>query len=111
MFLFYAFSPLPSNYLFIAYGLTTMELKLIALPFFLGRAVSYSLWGLGSSAVAQKVTIRSIENLSYVSVYFVTSQVLLLYLIYVFMRIDWRLLFTQRKLRMLPRRANLRPLP
>src|SRR5690349_15687270 len=27
--LFYAFSPLPSNYLFIAYGLTTMDLKLI----------------------------------------------------------------------------------
>ena len=88
-----------------------MELKLIALPFFLGRAVSYSLWGLGSSAVAQKVTIRSIENLSYVSVYFVTSQALLLYLIYVFMRIDWRLLFTQRKLRMLPRHATPRPLP
>lgn len=33
VFLFYAFSPLPSNYLFIAYGLTAMELKLIALPF------------------------------------------------------------------------------
>ena len=111
VFLFYAFSPLPSNYLFIAYGLTTMELKLIALPFFLGRAVSYSLWGLGSSAVAQKVTIRSIENLSYVSMYFVASQVLLLYLIYVFMRIDWRLLFTRRKLRMMPRRATPRPLP
>jgi hypothetical protein len=28
--LFYAFSPLPSNYLFIAYGLTTLELRLIA---------------------------------------------------------------------------------
>jgi hypothetical protein len=37
IFLFYAFTPLPSNYLFIAYGLTAMELKLITIPFFIGR--------------------------------------------------------------------------
>jgi uncharacterized membrane protein YdjX (TVP38/TMEM64 family) len=37
--LFYAFSPLPSNFLFIAYGLTSLEWKLIAIPFFLGRFV------------------------------------------------------------------------
>lgn len=41
IFLFYAFSPLPSNQLFIAYGLTNMGLKLVAIPFFLGRILSY----------------------------------------------------------------------
>ena len=33
-FLFYAFTPLPSNYVFIAYGLTTMHLLRIAIPSF-----------------------------------------------------------------------------
>src|SRR5215472_11601640 len=51
IFLFYAFTPLPSNYLFLAYGLTPMELKLIAVPFFIGRSVSYSFWGFTSAAV------------------------------------------------------------
>jgi hypothetical protein len=36
VFLLYAFSPLPSNYLFIAYGLTGLGLRTIALAFFFG---------------------------------------------------------------------------
>nr|KGC96963.1 putative transmembrane protein [Burkholderia pseudomallei] len=40
----YAFSPLPSNYLFIAYGLTGLPLRLIGVPFFFGRLASYALW-------------------------------------------------------------------
>jgi hypothetical protein len=51
-FLFYALTPLPSNYLFIAYGLTLMDLKWIVVPFFLGRVASYSLWSFTGSAVA-----------------------------------------------------------
>ena len=35
-FLGYALSPLPSNYLFIAYGLTSLPIALLALPFFIG---------------------------------------------------------------------------
>lgn len=111
VFLFYAFSPLPSNYLFIAYGLTAMELKIIALPFLLGRSVSYAFWGLTSSAVAQHVTLNSKWAASYVGVWFVTSQTLLLYAIYVFTRIDWRLLFAERKLRLIPHTPKLRGLP
>ena len=41
LFLLYAFGPLPSNYLFIAYGLTTLRLAAIAAPFFIGRSCSY----------------------------------------------------------------------
>jgi hypothetical protein len=36
VFLLYACSPLPSNYLFIAYGLTTLRLALVGFPFFIG---------------------------------------------------------------------------
>src|SRR5947207_2060465 len=43
-FLIYAFGPFPSNYLFIAYGLTALKLRFVAVPFFLGRFVSYSFW-------------------------------------------------------------------
>ena len=42
-FLAFAFSPLPSNLLFIAYGLTHAPLWLLAIPFLLGRIVSYGL--------------------------------------------------------------------
>src|SRR5450756_1996122 len=38
--LLYSFTPLPSNYLFIAYGLTTLPIRLIAVPFFIGRMES-----------------------------------------------------------------------
>lgn len=99
VFLFYAFSPLPSNYLFIAYGLTTMQLRLIAIPFFLGRSVSYAFWGVTSSTVARHISMESDEALPYLSAYFVLSQILLLYLVYLFTKIDWRALLSDKKLR------------
>lgn len=40
----YAFSPFPSNTIFIAYGLTGMRLWLIGFPFFIGRWISYLTW-------------------------------------------------------------------
>jgi hypothetical protein len=99
VFLFYAFTPLPSNYLFIAYGLTTMKLKWIAAPFFLGRSVSYSFWGIMASAVAGRIAVGSGGSLSYLSLYFILSQFLFLSLVYAFTRIDWRELLSERKLR------------
>jgi membrane protein DedA with SNARE-associated domain len=99
IFLFYAFTPLPSNTLFIAYGLTTMKLRLIAAPFFIGRSVSYSFWGFTASALARRITLESTDALSYLSIYFVASQILLLSLVYVFTRVDWRVLFKEKKLR------------
>jgi hypothetical protein len=99
VFLLYAFTPLPSNYLFIAYGLTAMELKLIAIPFFVGRSVSYSFWAITASTVARRVSFEYTEGLSYLSVYFVVSQFLLLSIVYAFTRIDWRALFNEKKLK------------
>jgi hypothetical protein len=50
--LFYAFTLLPSNYLFIAYGLTTRSLFRIAIPFVLGRFVSYAVWARSAAAIS-----------------------------------------------------------
>jgi membrane protein DedA with SNARE-associated domain len=103
IFLFYAFTPFPSNYLFIAYGLTTMQLRKIAAPFFIGRSISYSFWGLTASSVARRITLESTDALSYFSIYFVATQILLLSLIYLFTRVDWRALLNERKLRWVTR--------
>jgi membrane protein DedA with SNARE-associated domain len=106
VFLFYAFTPFPSNYLFLAYGLTTMDLRLIGVPFFLGRSISYGFWGLTSSAVSRRIAMESTQTLSYLSGYFIASQILLLYLIYLFAKIDWRALLIEKKLQRLPRKVK-----
>ena len=106
IFLFYAFSPLPSNYVFLAYGLTTLELKLIAIPFFLGRAVSYSFWGLTSSAIARRFFPTNGGTWSYMTIYFIATQILLLYVVYLFTRVDWRALFVEKRFKWLPRKPN-----
>jgi hypothetical protein len=107
IFLFYAFSPLPSNYIFLAYGLTTLELRLIAFPFFLGRAISYSFWGLTSSAIAGMISFRSAKALSYMTGYFIATQILLLYVVYLFTRVDWRTLFLEKKFKWMPRKPKV----
>jgi membrane protein YqaA with SNARE-associated domain len=98
MFLTYAFSPLPSNYLFIAYGLTNLSLVLVAVPFFLGRLASYSFWVLTATAVGDRLNVDSSESASYVGLYFIISQLLVVPVIYLFTRIDWRAAFEQRRL-------------
>lgn len=97
--LLYAFSPLPSNYLFIAYGLTSLPWKLIAIPFFMGRFVSYSFWAFAGSTAARNMGMDSVDGPSYLGIYFVLSQFFLLGLVYLFTRIDWRVLLDEKKLR------------
>ncbi len=97
--LFYAFSPFPSNHLFIAYGLTALKLRLIAIPFLLGRVVSYALWAFTASSVAQLLNYESVTSKSFFSYYFIASQLFGLLTIYVFTRIDWHRVFTEKRLR------------
>ena len=104
--LFYAFSPLPSNYLFIAYGLTTLELRVLALPFFLGRLIGYNFWAHLGSAAAHKLAIEAPET--YMSVYFILVQVACLALIYLFTRLDWRSLLQEHKLRWARKKSSQR---
>ena len=95
--LFYALSPLPSNTVFIAYGLTTMKILRIAVPFFLGRAVSYVFWFSSAAAVSGRLNLDSGEAIGYFSTYFVITQTAFLVAIYVFTRIDWKALILERK--------------
>lgn len=101
LFLFYAFSPLPSNYLFIAYGLTNMDLNLVGIPFFVGRSVSYAFWAHSSAAASRWLDIESGDIWSYMSLYFLATQTLILFLLYMFTRIDWQRIFKHRELRLL----------
>lgn len=103
VFLFYAFSPLPSNYLFIAYGLTALELKLIALPFFIGRFVSYAFWAFTASTAANHLILESGAASQYLSGYFILSQLLFLGIMYGFTKLDWRALLGDRRVRWLKR--------
>lgn len=105
LFLFYAFTPLPSNFLFIAYGLTTMPLVRLVVPFFIGRFVSYSFWTMSSAAVSRKLELEDTDAMTYFSIYFVLTQLALLALVYAFTRVDWNLLLRKRKWRWLPKSA------
>jgi hypothetical protein len=99
--LFYAFSPLPSNQVFIAYGLLGLPLKTVALPFLLGRFVSYSFWIFTASEVSQRLAVQSLKTGRFFGAYFVVGQVVTLVLVYVFTKIDWRTLIAERKLKWL----------
>jgi uncharacterized membrane protein YdjX (TVP38/TMEM64 family) len=106
VFLLYAFSPFPSNYLFMAYGLTGLQLRLVAIPFFLGRVVGYSAWAFSASAVARRFAFEQIQTGSFFSSYFVVTQLLTILLVYVFTKIDWRTLFAEKKIRWRKRSIN-----
>lgn len=103
IFLFYAFSPLPSNQLFIAYGLTDLPLKSITLPFFLGRLTSYTILSFTASEVTKKFTYQFVKTGSFFGFYFVISQLLTICTIYLFVRIDWHAFFTEKKLKFIKR--------
>ena len=100
-FLGYSLSPLPSNYLFIAYGLTSLPIAFLALPFFIGRFVSYAFWTRTASTVGDWLDWDWFESAPYFAAYFLLSQLLLVPAIYGFTRIDWQALFTERRLKWL----------
>ncbi len=109
LFLFYAFSPLPSNFLFIAYGLTGLPLLRVALPFFVGRLASYGFFIASGAAVGRNLKIDTMVSGAYAAAWFIGTQLLVLGGLYCFARVDWKVLFDQRKLIWLPKRAPTRP--
>jgi hypothetical protein len=96
VFLFYAFTPLPSNVLFIAYGLTAMRLVRLAIPFFLGRFVSYCFWTLSAASVSRRFEFENGKAMGYFSAYFVLTQLAVLGMLYLFTRVDWNALLRER---------------
>ena len=104
--LFYAFSPFPSNHVFIAYGLTAMPLRIIAAPFFVGRVASYTFWALTSYSVAEWTGIGLEKQGFFFSFYFVIGQLLTIATVYIFTRIDWQAAFSEKRLRLLKKNAR-----
>lgn len=100
-FLFYAFSPLPSGQLFLAYGLTDLKLKMAIIPFFVGRLSSYIFWALTASKLSKITNLTLLQTSFFFSTYFILAQVAALYLVYLFTKIDWKILFTEHKVRFL----------
>lgn len=103
LFLFYAFSPLPSNFLFIAYGLTGLSLPRVALPFFVGRFASYGFFIAGGAAAGRRFEIDSMTSGVYAAAWFIGTQLVILGALYCFTRVDWKILFDHRKLVWLPK--------
>ncbi len=93
----YSLSPLPSNYLFIAYGLTSLPIAFLSLPFFVGRLVSYAFWIRTASSVGDwlDVDVDWFTSAPYFIAYFLVSQLLLVPVIYGFTRLDWHTVFTE----------------
>jgi len=87
-FFLYAFGPLPTNYIFISYGLTSLPLRYLVIPFFFGRVVSYSLFTFTGEWLGN---IYSDGNLftSY-GLYFVITQILTILAVYWFTKINWQ---------------------
>ncbi len=101
VFLFYAFSPFPSNQLFIAYGLTGLPLRIIGLAFFLGRIVSYLFWAFTASELARHNVYVRLSAGKFFSTYFIIGQLFALFTIYAFTKINWKALFGEKKIRWL----------
>ncbi|MEM5330474.1 hypothetical protein VSR34_28275 [Paraburkholderia sp. JHI2823] len=97
-FFLYALSPFPSNYLFIAYGLSGLPLKVIGAAFFVGRTVSYAIWAHLGRFVSEQVDPETQLEGGYLGGYFVVTQLVLLGLVYILMKLDWKRLLEQRKL-------------
>ncbi|KVZ48576.1 hypothetical protein WL18_07925 [Burkholderia ubonensis] len=99
VFFLYALGPFPSNYLFIAYGLSGLPLGGIGVAFFIGRAASYAVWAYLGRFAAAHIDLEPQWGETYLSGYFVVSQFVLIGCVYVLLKIDWKTLVTDRRLR------------
>jgi membrane protein DedA with SNARE-associated domain len=95
----FALSPLPSNHLFIAYGLTSLKIVFAAAPFFVGRLTSYLFWITSAGTAGRKFDLDAGDAVLGVGVYFVVTQLLIVPFMYLFVKIDWNALFEQGRLR------------
>ncbi len=75
------------------------------MPFFIGRFVSYAFWTRTASTVGDWLDWDAFETTPYFVAYFVTSQLLLVPIIYSFTRLDWRVVLTEGRLRWVKKTA------
>jgi uncharacterized membrane protein YdjX (TVP38/TMEM64 family) len=88
MFFLYALGPLPTNYLFIAYGLTTLHLRYILLPFFVGRLASYAFWTYIGTTLGTLYVPVGWQDLF--TGYAILGQFTTIAALYAFVKIPWR---------------------
>lgn len=96
--LLFAFGPLPSNFLFIAYGLTGLPMVRILLPFFIGRTASYAFFISGGAAAGRRLHFDSLHSTYFAIAYFFASQIVIMGALYLFTRVDWKALLDQHRL-------------
>ena len=91
---------LPSNYLFIAYGLTSLPIAFLLI--FVGRLVSYTFWVRTASTVVDRldVDVDWFGSAPYFIAYYLSSQLLLISFIYI-SRVDWHALFAEARVKLL----------
>jgi hypothetical protein len=94
----FALSPLPSNHLFIAYGLTSLNIAFAAVPFLVGRLASYSFWIFSAGAAGRKFGLDTGDAAFGFGLYFVVTQLLIVPFMYLLVKIDWNTLFEHRRL-------------
>jgi len=105
----YTCSPLPSNSLFIAYGLTSLPLAPVAAASFIGRFLTYSFWVIMAMEVAHQVVLDDGSVFAYLGAYFVLTQAFLLALVVVFAKLDWRAWFATKTLKLMNQTGNSHP--
>ena len=88
-FLFFVISPLPSAQMFEAAGLLYLNLKRIAIAFFCGRLITYSIYGFGAQAL-QHTSMGEIITSNLKSPWGIALQLLLLVGVYLLTKIDWK---------------------
>lgn len=104
LFLLDSLTPLPSDQLFIAYGLTGMPLVYAMVPFILGRLVTYSFWVYTANYVASSISITSWSIFSFFGGSFIIVEIGLFFLVYLFIRIDWEYLIMHKGFRLITSR-------
>lgn len=88
-FLLFVISPLPSAQMFEAAGLLYLNLKRLALAFFMGRLITYSIYGFGAQAL-QHSSLGELISSNLKSVWGIALQLLLLIGVYLLTKIDWK---------------------
>jgi membrane protein YqaA with SNARE-associated domain len=96
-----AFTPLPSDQLFIAYGLTGMKLRYAIIPFIVARIFTYSFWVYTANEISKSILIKSLTPLSFLSWPFILAEILLLFLVYYFIKTDWKHFILYHKFQMI----------
>jgi len=99
IFLLEAFTPLPSDQFFVAYGLTGLKIRYALVPFFIGRIFTYSFWVYTATEASKRLAASSIINLSFLSTSFVLLELVIIFFVYVFIKIDWEHFILHRKFR------------